>query len=207
MIQKLNENFPNWVIQSPLFYSWPIGIRFEIGSPDIGVWKDSEREALNDEYFEKALQRSIAIFDFIFEDEFSIIHQDYSDHRRKIRKSDVVMKQIDESLHRKLRFRKVKSSQFEFKKEHWNQFELDTTVDKVNFTEILKQIIMSDFGGDYRGQTFFINKSKTIILYLYDDRGMDVISNSVNDLRELYTKFNSWILDYDREVIDEVFTN
>ncbi|WP_396136137.1 DUF3885 domain-containing protein [Brevibacillus brevis] len=40
---------------------------------------------------------------------------------------------------------------------------------------------------------------------MYDDRGLDVVSNHRGALAPLYTKFNSWILDYDREKIDQVF--
>jgi len=56
-----------------------------------------------------------------------------------------------------------------------------------------------------RGDCYFINTSKHTILYLYDDRGMDVISIHANNLKALYKKYNEWILDYDREEIDALF--
>jgi len=42
-------------------------------------------------------------------------------------------------------------------------------------------------------------------LHLYDDRGVDVISTHPNNLKALYKKYNEWILDYDREMIDAIF--
>ncbi|MFD1206338.1 DUF3885 domain-containing protein [Sporosarcina contaminans] len=47
---------------------------------------------------------------------------------------------------------------------------------------------------------------KKMIYHLYDDRGCDIIAVNIEDLRELYEKYNDWILDYDRERIDLLFT-
>ena len=44
-----------------------------------------------------------------------------------------------------------------------------------------------------------------ILVYPYDDRGMDVIGPNHAVLRELYTRFNPWLLDYDRERMDGFF--
>ena len=55
------------------------------------------------------------------------------------------------------------------------------------------------------GECYFINKSKEIIINLYDDRGMDVIATNKNKLKDLYHNYNQWILDYDRDKIDKLF--
>jgi hypothetical protein len=52
---------------------------------------------------------------------------------------------------------------------------------------------------------FFIDPKRHIIYYLYDDRGLNVISNNKEALLPLYNKYNSWILDYDRALIDHIF--
>ncbi|WP_459768177.1 DUF3885 domain-containing protein [Alkaliphilus crotonatoxidans] len=44
-----------------------------------------------------------------------------------------------------------------------------------------------------------------IIYHLYDDRGLDLISNNKASLEKLYIKYNSWILDYDRDRINNLF--
>ena len=41
---------------------------------------------------------------------------------------------------------------------------------------------------------------------MYDDRGLDVIARQPEVLVPLYRTFNQWILDYDRERIDQVFS-
>ena len=49
----LESDFANLQIQKPLFYNWPIGLRFEIGPPDIGT-----DIGLNDLYFQEAYKRA-----------------------------------------------------------------------------------------------------------------------------------------------------
>jgi hypothetical protein len=44
-----------------------------------------------------------------------------------------------------------------------------------------------------------------IILYVYDDRGMDIISFEPAPLLELYAARNEWLLDYDRPRMRQVF--
>lgn len=55
--------------------------------------------------------------------------------------------------------------------------------------------------------SFLIDPARQILMHIYDDRGMDVISLKRETLVELYTKQNEWLLDYDRERIIEAFGN
>lgn len=48
--------------------------------------------------------------------------------------------------------------------------------------------------------------SSNIIFYMYDDRGLDVIAKDKEQLKTVYKDFNTWILDYDRERIDKIFS-
>lgn len=52
---------------------------------------------------------------------------------------------------------------------------------------------------------YFINVTRNLIYHLYDDRGCDILAADKNDIRFLYETYNDWILDYDRNVIDETF--
>ncbi|SDI23048.1 protein of unknown function, partial [Pseudomonas benzenivorans] len=45
-----------------------------------------------------------------------------------------------------------------------------------------------------------------LVLNLYDDRGMDVVAIKREPLLSLYKIHNEWLLNYDREHIDEVFS-
>lgn len=52
---------------------------------------------------------------------------------------------------------------------------------------------------------FFFSIEKQSGFRIYDDRGCDVWANSLENLRPIYEKLNSWILDYNRPEIDKMF--
>lgn len=53
----MNENFPNLELRPPLFYSWKIGIRFELG-----VDYDSDYAYENSPYLQRVYKRAITLF-------------------------------------------------------------------------------------------------------------------------------------------------
>ncbi|NEP76696.1 hypothetical protein [Okeania sp. SIO2G5] len=77
-------------------HNWPYGLRFEIGPTDVEIWDDFDKGYLNNEYFKRALARAIAIFGTAFSaiDQISLVHQLFSDGHRRIRKSNLLFKQI-----------------------------------------------------------------------------------------------------------------
>ena len=72
---------------------------------------------------------------------------------------------------------------------------------------MLKAICNQDMG--IRPSTFhrvyFININKKTIFHVYDDRGCDLLAARPETIKDVYNKFNDWILDYDRNQIDQVF--
>jgi hypothetical protein len=54
----VNENFPNLELRPPLFYSWDIGIRFELGVE----WK-REYDYPNNPYVLGCFKRAITLFE------------------------------------------------------------------------------------------------------------------------------------------------
>lgn len=55
-------------------------------------------------------------------------------------------------------------------------------------------------------RVYMINPDNDVILYMYDDRGLDLIAARKDVLTPLYREFSSWILDYDRIRIDQTFS-
>lgn len=53
--------------------------------------------------------------------------------------------------------------------------------------------------------TFLLDPSASIMLHVYDDRGMDVIAYDPHELRGLYNDFADWLLDHDRERMKSLF--
>ena len=52
---------------------------------------------------------------------------------------------------------------------------------------------------------FLINPVTSVMLHVYDDRGMDIIANDPAGLSEIYSAFEDWLLDYDRERMEQLF--
>ncbi|QJR03633.1 DUF3885 domain-containing protein [Sphingobium yanoikuyae] len=53
--------------------------------------------------------------------------------------------------------------------------------------------------------TFLIDPVNSIMLHAYDDRGMDVMADDAAKLRDTYSAFDGWLLDYDRERMGILF--
>jgi hypothetical protein len=52
---------------------------------------------------------------------------------------------------------------------------------------------------------FLLDTSASVMLHVYDDRGMDVIAYDPARLHGLYSGFADWLLDYDRERMAKLF--
>ncbi|WP_024330163.1 DUF3885 domain-containing protein [Simiduia agarivorans] len=200
--------------ERPIFYNNPIGLRFEIGPEDISLWKSYENRVLNDNYFNEALARAVRVFDFAFDanDSISVIYQIYSDGRRKIRKGNFLFKQIIDVKSRLIAYsdhRDIYTDTLDFKSYCWKRVRVSgmktKDLDKRNLLEALINTDFSSRGPSLRGECFFINHSKDLVLNLYDDRGMDVVAKDKEVLIPLYERCSDIILDYDRERIDSVF--
>ena len=57
------------------------------------------------------------------------------------------------------------------------------------------------------GDVFLIGDGPVapVLMRIYDDRGMDVMSETAAGLQKIRADFDAWILDYDRDRIDGVF--
>lgn len=201
-------------LERPIFYNNPIGIRFEIGPTNVSVWEDYDKKILNDCYFFEALARAIRVFDQIFDssDKISVIYQIYSDGRRKIRKGSFLFKQIADVRSRIVNYsdhRDIYINTLDFKCRCWKRVCISAVhKEDVNIRNLFEVLIKSDFsvrGPSLRGDCFFVNHSKDVILNLYDDRGMDVVAKDKESLLPLYRNCNDMILEYERNKIDDIF--
>lgn len=53
--------------------------------------------------------------------------------------------------------------------------------------------------------TFLLNPFESVMLHVYDDRGMDVLAFEPAKLYGIHTDFADWLLDHDRERMEELF--
>jgi hypothetical protein len=50
-----------------------------------------------------------------------------------------------------------------------------------------------------------VDVERGVTVYAYDDRGMDITALSPDPILELYTRFDTWLLDHDRPRMSEAF--
>jgi hypothetical protein len=207
----LTKNFKNLSLNSPLFYNWDYGIRFNIGYLDLWL-NDDGRKVLNFEYAKQGLARVKTLFEYLFDanDEVIVVCQQYSDGRQKIKKQSFCFRNV--SQYSELESYKIENPYFDkdneyTKKEHWHRVVLHCKVEDINQQEFFKHSLEYDFRYRNDIEVYFINKNKNIIFHNYDDRGLDVVAKEPKSLKKLYEKYNNWILDYDRLKIDIIFNN
>jgi len=204
----LNDNFKGLRLRKPLFYSWNIGLRFDlqVGSTN------------TEEYFQEVTRRASIIFKSLFDssDEVFIVLMDYKYKRRKIRFLNYVFYQIANLQKDCVRYL-IEKRIYEPNDKFDRRIVAVTKVlaEKINYKNILTAIGHTNFPPreprlDRNGvltdkEVYFINSSKRLIFHMYDDRGLDIIATDKETIRPIYENYNSWLLDYDRERIDKQF--
>jgi len=201
----LDSNFKGIEIKKPLFYRWNIGLRF-----DLQVGKTN-----TDEYFRIVQKRANTLFESAFksDDEIFLVLNEFKRRKRKIRVRNFIFSQIKNLEKNKIGYRRLLRLFDVDKFDRWNQGIIKTTIEQFNYKNILAAIGNNDFpsreprldllGGFTSKEIYFINIKKSLIFHMYDDRGLDMIASDVKTLHPIYEKYNDWILDDDRKIIDE----
>ena len=96
-----------------------------------------------------------------------------------------------------------------------SQFSLECRKRDISYRLLMKAICNQDFPSlkprlsnpYYRNDpdVFFINVTKNVILYIYDDRGAKVIASDFETIRPIYEKYGDMIDEYCREEIEDHF--
>jgi len=204
----LKDNFKGIRLRKPLFYCWDLGLRFDLQVGETGT----------DEYFQEVTRRASSIFQTAFDnsDKVYLVFMDYKYKRRKIRFSNFTFKQIDNLQKTEICYSKeLRLYEPDDKFDIRNIVIIKLTADRINHKEILSAVGHSDFPPrqprlDKNGvftakEIYFVNIDKKLILHMYDDRGLDLISADKETLKPIYKKHNDLLLGYDRERIDKQF--
>ena len=179
-------------------------IRFELGIPGINHISKSE-------YMKTVYDRAISIFENVNDanDDIFLFILDYGNHHKmknykKIKLFDRYLK--DSKLKYKINIVKTNSYD-EVEEEVTLTYILKCKISDLNYPKLLNSIAHSDFLiRPYISQScYIINTTKNKIYHMYDDRGLDIFSNSQETIRDAYEKYNYWIFDYDRLDIDNDF--
>ncbi|MFC8686169.1 DUF3885 domain-containing protein [Brevibacillus porteri] len=208
--EYLQHTFPTLKLRPPLFYSWDIGIRFELG-----VNYDYQNVYENSPYILGVYTRAIDLFKASHspnDDIFIVVDvNDCGDSRAFKRKLNAFSKYVkNKSLLYKLRQNTIP---YVFPEDDENEvylthrFSLKCKTSDFAYVPMIKAICRQDMGLKPRifHRVYFINTSKHTIFHIFDDRGCDLIATSPETIRGIYDSYHHWILDYDRAKIDQVF--
>lgn len=206
----LAEHFPNLTLEPPLFYDWDVAIRFELGNPLMF--------GINEEhYMERVYHRALKIFKALHDpkDEVQIITQAYfaDKPKHKVKKLNMYRKYIKKKEPiRALRLEILpdldcEPDEIPDSRNNMYRYWTKCRIEDLKYSQLIKAICNKDVGIKpvMYNRVYFINITKNTIFHIYDDRGCDVISASREALTDIYKEFNDWILDYDRERINNVF--
>ena len=90
----------------------------------------------------------------------------------------------------------------------YERYIIKTSRKSIDADKLILEIVESDLKGKSSlvNNVFLVNKNSGILYFLYDDRGLDIAANDKQKLKDIYIKFNDWILDYHRERIYKMFS-
>ncbi|HDR7362059.1 TPA: DUF3885 domain-containing protein, partial [Bacillus toyonensis] len=96
-----------------------------------------------------------------------------------------------------------------------SQFSLKCLAEDIKYELLIQAVNHEDFPDLYPRfgrkkevsypDVFLINATKDIVMFIYDDRGCEVIAKNKEIIRGLYEKYKEWIPVYERESIDSLF--
>lgn len=205
----MKNHFDDLVLCPPLFYSWDIGIRFELGDPAID-WGERAK------YMRQVYDRALGIYKALHaqNDDLYVVTMAHflNVSKGKVNKLNLYKRFInDKSVLKRLNLDEIPNIFAEegeaIPGDHTYRYSVKCKTHEVRHIPLIKAICNHEVGLKPRiyQRVYFINITTGTIFHIYDDRGCDVISESSSALRPLFDRFNDWILDYDRERINSVF--
>ena len=211
----LEQHFKGLVLAPPLFYSWKNSIRFEISDPEIGFNRP--------DFMVQTFHRATTLFKEVFAemDEILLVtdvltksdntflqHKPLNVYQKYIKRKEVLYQlQLQTFI--------SEEDSNDLYEMVIHRFSLHCKKSDIRYVQLIQAICHADMGHSSTIMKsnpesgyfiYFINLTKKIIYYLYDDRGCDVLAADPESIRFLYDQYNEWILDYDRKEIDAVFS-
>ncbi|MFK2826890.1 DUF3885 domain-containing protein [Bacillus sp. B190/17] len=209
----LKEKFPSVQLVSSIYYQWDIGIHFSLGGE---IYQFKENDELNLERFRLVYKQASTIFNELFEqnDDLFLVTNVYKYKTKKQRTRKLKVYQPFLKYKSTLNRIQVRTYPYPFELDEaeecrMQQFSLLCKRKDIRVNELLKAVSNEDFplkpklGGYSTGypDVFFVNITKDIIFFIYDDRGCEVIAHEAERIRPLYEKYYDWIDEMDRKRI------
>lgn len=215
----LNNTFPGLNLAPSLYHQWDIGIHFELGS---GMYQFKDDGSLNLEMFDRVYSQALSIFNELFSksDEIFLVTNLYQrrfneNKNKRIKVYDHYIKNKDLKFHLRQETLPYVFDDEEADDYYTSRFSLKCYKQDFKYPLLIKaacnedfplkpKLGCSDYGSDYP-DVFFINVTKNVIFFIYDDRGCEVIATNKETIYPLYEKYGDLIDEYSREEIDQRF--
>ncbi|WP_022823936.1 DUF3885 domain-containing protein [Hymenobacter norwichensis] len=203
--QFINQYYPSLILGPALFYSWNIGVRFDL---------QSEVSTSDQAYFTEVVRRATSVFEAVFKptDEVLIVVQRPRDkryfRRRRFRANDLLFRLLNASK-QEAHFQRLANRTRFASTQQLIRFTIQRSANQIPYQQILQAISYQDFSSrtpQLHDDIFFLNLRSKLILHMYDDRGLDVISSNADTLRPLYNSHHHLLLDYDRQQMLATFS-
>ncbi|MES5938767.1 MULTISPECIES: DUF3885 domain-containing protein [unclassified Bacillus cereus group] len=219
--EYMNETFPGVTLVPHISFQWENYLYFDFGK---GKHQNLEgTDDLNMEYFSQLYTYNKHLFEDIFskEDEVFLVTNVYRFKKENVKNPQKINIYRRFIHNRDLKYHiRQETIPFLFEEEAdlycTYQFSLKCFACDIKYTPLIQAANHEDFLDLYPRfgrkkeisypDVFLINATKDIIMFIYDDRGCEVIAKNKETIRNLYEKYKEWIPDYERESIDKVFT-
>lgn len=196
----LNTHFMGLELKSPLFYNWPIGLRFDLQTKPV----------FTSEYFAEVTRRATVLFESAFDknDTVIAIYTDIKKGKSKLRRHGFWFKCFSKTTIIDSAFKVIINPYYtDYRRPYWNMALLKAKAGDIDYKNMFAKLAYKDFPWMNNYDVFLLNIDKQLIYHMYDDRGLDIIGADKSTLKKIYTQHNDIILDCDRPKIDLTFKN
>lgn len=199
---QIEKFFEGKAFDRPLFYAHKGGLRFELSKGG---------SYLNQ--FLTALRKGSEICDSIFDEQVTVCIKIYGAQSllsslsvfREFKDLGVIIPECREH------WSENDEDDEDFEGSETNKWHyIAFNADKVLLEHLLWCSFAAHFGSIKprpKAMVYLFNFKKQLMVWPYDDRGMDVVGNNHKLLKDLYLKFNAYLLGNDREAMDVIYAN
>ena len=194
-------------LQLPIFYESPVSLRFETGDPELEIFLTEKK--LNPKYLRSALWRTSFLYEKVapFDTLLWVLYR-----------TPDLNTDVDEIIDRFCRLTHLPSPAEVYQQEVTTAAEdpmtrillfwdMEDTPPKIR--PLFEEIMHSDFKDlgfrELSSAVFFFDTTRHLLFHPYDDRGVDVVGKTTEDIRYLYEECKNWLLDYDMERMQATF--
>ena len=191
-----------------MFYAFPYALRFELGAEGLGMDQPVSRFVQAFDRVRAVAKAAIGQFDEV-QVCFCLTGAEVEAQPKRLQ-HDLQRVGFDASKLQHLATTAVASKppgaeDYQQERRRWvgQPLQGESDIDKLLWGAIAAEMPISP-SVTGRG-AYLIDWKAGVVVHVYDDRGMDVIAPTRETLLPLYERFNSWLLDYDRQAMDAVF--